>query len=161
MSRLDILNSSLKKKEELFNTKLKEHYNDVKQANGQPLNDKRCGRSTMRRWDKQNNALNNLQEEIEKTKRAIEREQSKINGVEHVTSLLSDKIVSLIEDGTLIQWRKYPHVFFVDGVDKARLIWDFRKKQIAHKFTSSIQDEEQYKKFARVFNSLAGKLNKS
>ncbi|WP_028896705.1 hypothetical protein [Prevotella sp. HUN102] len=161
MSRLDILKSSLKTKEERFNNKLSEHFNDVKQANGQPLNDKRCGQSTMRRWDRQNNALNNLQDEIAKTKKAIEREESKINGVEYITSLLPVEIVSLVEDGTLIQWRKYPHIFFVDGVDKARLIWDLKKKQIAHKFTSSIQDKELYKKFARVFNSLASKLNKT
>lgn len=159
MSRLDILKSSLKKKQEKFNTKLNEHFNDVKQANGQPLNDKRCGQSTMRRWDRQNNSLNNLQDEIAKTEKAIKVEESKIKGIEYITSLLPIEILSLIEDGTLIQWRKYPHIFFVDGVDKARLIWDLKKKQIAHKFTSSIQDKEQYKKFASVFNSLASKLN--
>lgn len=159
MSRLDILKSSLKKKEEKFNTKLNEYFNDVKQANGQPLNDKRCGQSTMRRWDRQNNSLNNLQDEIAKTKKAIKVEESKIKGIEYITSLLPIEILSLIEDGTLIQWRKYPHIFFVDGVDKARLIWDLKKKQIAHKFTSSIQNKEQYKKFANVFNSLASKLN--
>ena len=160
MSRLDILKSSLKKKEERFNAKLNEHFNDVKQANGQPLNDKRCGQSTIRRWNKQNNALNSLQEKIEKTKNAISREEDKIKGVEHTTSLLPLEILSLIEDGTLVQWHKYPHIFFVEGVDKARIIWDFKKKQIAHKFTSSIQDAEQYKKFARVFNSLASRLNR-
>lgn len=160
MSRLDILKSSLKKKEERFNAKLEEHFKDVMQANGQPLNDKRCGQSTICRWNKQNNALNSLQEEIEKTKNAISREEDKIKGVEHTTSLLPVEILSLIEDGTLVQWRKYPHIFFVEGVDKARIIWDFKKKQIAHKFTSSIQDTEQYKEFARVFNSLASKLNR-
>jgi len=159
MSRLDILKSSLRKKEEKFNAKLNEHFNDVKQANGQPLNDKRCGQSTMRRWDRQNNSLNNLQDEIAKTEKAIKVEESKIKGTEYITSLLPIEILSLIEDGTLIQWRKYPHIFFVDGVDKARLIWDLKKKQIAHKFTSSIQNKEQYKKFANVFNSLASKLN--
>ena len=161
MSRLDILKSSLRKKEEKFNAKLSEHFNDIRQANGQPLNDKRCGQSTMRRWDWQNNSLSNLQDEIEKTKEAIDKEESKMKGVEYITSLLPAEIVSLIEDGTLIQWRKYPHIFFVNGIDKARLIWDLKKKQIAHKFTSSIQDKEQYKKFARVFNSLASKLNKT
>lgn len=160
MSRLEILKSSLMKKEERFNEKIEEHFNDVKRANGQPLNDKRCGQSTMRRWEKQNSALNNLQKNIEKTKRAVEKEELKIKYIERTTSLLPAEIVSLVEVGTLIQWRKYPHIFFVDGVDKARLIWDLKKKHIAHKFTSSIQDKEQYKKFARVFNSLANKLNK-
>lgn len=160
MRRLEILKVSLQRKQEKFNNKLSEHFADVKSANGQPLNDKRCGKSTMRRWDRQNNALNNLQDEIAKTKKAIEREESKINGVEYITSFLPAEIVSLIEDGTLIQWRKYPHIFFVNGVDRARIIWDLKKKQVAHKFTSSLQDKEQYKKFAKVYNSLACKLNK-
>ena len=159
MNRLEILKASLQKKQEKFDNKLSEHFADVKSANGQPLNDKRCGLATMSRWDKQNDALNNLQKEIKKTENAINREESKIKGVEYITSLLPVEIVSLIEEGTLIQWRKYPHIFFVNGVDKARIIWDLKKKQVARKFTSSLQDKEQYKKFAKVYNSLACKIN--
>ncbi|MCI6671865.1 MAG: hypothetical protein MSG77_04930 [Prevotella sp.] len=50
----------------------------VGSANGQPLNDKRYGRATISRWNKQNYALNNLQKEIKKTENAINREESKI-----------------------------------------------------------------------------------
>ena len=39
--RLEILKQSLAKKEELFSQKLDDHFSTVKQANGQPLNDKR------------------------------------------------------------------------------------------------------------------------
>ena len=49
MSRLDILKASLEKKQAKFNRKLNEHFSDVKSANGQPLNDKRNGYSTMKR----------------------------------------------------------------------------------------------------------------
>lgn len=160
MSRLKILKASLQKKEDKFNTMLSKHIDDVKQANGQPLNDKRCGATTMRRWNKQNTALGNMQKEIEKTKRAIEREESRSNGIKSVTSLLPDEIVSLIKNGTLRQWGKYPHIFFVEGVNKARLIYDFKKRQVAHKYTHSIQDREQYKKFAQIFNSLSKQINK-
>lgn len=73
MSRLDILKASLEKKQAKFDKKLDEHFADVRSANGQPLNDKRNGYSTMRRWDKQNDSLSNLQKEIEKTKSAINR----------------------------------------------------------------------------------------
>ena len=43
MSRLKILKSSLKKKEDKFNKKINDHFDDVASANGQPLNDKRPG----------------------------------------------------------------------------------------------------------------------
>lgn len=75
MSRLKILKSSLKKKEDKLDKKINEHFGDVTSANGQPLNDKRNGPATMRRWDRQNNAISNLQKEIDKTKSAIEREE--------------------------------------------------------------------------------------
>lgn len=57
MSRLDILKTSLEKKQAKFYEKLNEHFADVRSANGQPLNDKKNGASTMKRWDKQNNVL--------------------------------------------------------------------------------------------------------
>ena len=80
MSRLEILKSSLKKKEDKFNKKINDHFRDVASANGQPLNDKRNGPATMRRWDRQNNAISNLQKEIDKTKSAIEREEGSADG---------------------------------------------------------------------------------
>lgn len=160
MKRIEILKASLQKKEERFNTKLSELINDVKKTNGQPLNDKKNGIATMTRWDKQNAALRSMQKEIEKTKLAIAREENKTNGIKSITSLLPEEIVLLINDGTLKQWGKYPHIFFVKDVDKARLIYDFKKKQIAHKYTHAIQDKAQYKKFAQIFNSLSKQINK-
>lgn len=77
MSRLDILKASLEKKQAKFDRKLNEHFADVRSANGQPLNDKRNGFSTMKRWDRQNDVLSRMQEDIEKTETAIEREEKK------------------------------------------------------------------------------------
>ena len=133
MSRLKILKSSLKKKEDKFNKKINDHFGDVASANGQPLNDKRNGPATMRRWDRQNNAISNLQKEIDKTKSAIEREEGKLIGMARNKELMPKEITDLIDNGILIQWGKYPHILFVDGVDKARIIWDNKKKMVMHK----------------------------
>lgn len=159
MDRKERLKISLEKKKKKFQDKLDAHFEDVRSANGQPLNDKRCGRSTMSRWEKQNNALLNLQKEIERTENAIQNEEDKNNFVESVKSELPQEIVELIDNGTIRQWSKYPHIFFVDGVVKARIIWEDKKKRVAHKFTNQIQDKEQYKKFANVYNTLAKELN--
>ena len=159
MSRLDTLRASSAKKEEKFNRMLDTHIKDVKSANGQPLNDKRNGYATMNRWDKQNNALSNQQKEIEKTKNAIEYEESKQKNILNHKGTMPDKISILIENGTLKQWGKYPHIMFVDGVDKARIIWDNKKKVVMHKFASSITDAVQRKKFAQIYNSLHTAIN--
>lgn len=159
MNRLEILKSSLEKKQAKFDKKLDEHFTDVKSANGQPLNDKRNGGSTMRRWDKQNDALSNLQKEIEKTENAIEYEEGKIRGIAREKGCMPKEITDLIDNGTLKQWGKYPHIMFVDGVDKARIIWDNNKRRVMHKFTNTLTDKEQRKKFAKVYNSLHEAIN--
>lgn len=160
MSRLEILKASLEKKEAKFDSMLDAHIGDVKSANGQPLNDKRNGYSTMKRWDKQNNALLNQQKEIEKTKNAIEDEKSKQKHIANHKGTMPNEILQLIENGTLNQWSKYPYILFVEGVDKARIIWDAKKNQVSHKYSKSITDKEQWKKFAQVYNALSSVINK-
>jgi hypothetical protein len=152
--KLQILQQSLAKKRSQFNLKLEEHFATVKQANGQPLNDKRNGRATLGKWDRQNETLHNLRLSINKTREAIAIEENKIHGVNHVKELLPQAITDLIEKGVLNQWRKHPHIFFVEGVDKARIIWDFKKQVVAHKFVNTITDQDQRSKFALVYNSL-------
>ena len=159
MSRLDILKASLEKKEERFKNKLKEHFSDVRGANGQPLNDKRCGRSTMNRWERQNDTLRNLDKEIERTKEAIRDEECKQRYMADVKAGMPKAITDLINDGTLRQWGKYPNILFVDGVDKARIIWDGKKRKVLHKFANAIIDPEQRKKFAGVYNRLYNEIN--
>lgn len=152
--RLEILKNSLAKKEALFNEKLDKHFDDVGQANGQPLNDKRNGQATMTRWEKQNESLRTLQESIEKTKAAIEIEEGKIASVECAKDALPTEILTLIESGELVQWRKHPFTFFVEGVEKGRIVWDKKKKIVAHKYYRQIPTSEQKNKFAKVFNAL-------
>ena len=157
--RLEVLKGSLIKKETLFNDKLQNHFKTVAQANGQPLNDKRNGQATLNKWERQNNSLLNIQEGIEKTKNAIENEEGKIYETEHIKKQLPELILKLIEEGIITQWRKHPKTFFVNGVDKARICYDIKKKQISHKYARQITDKEQHKIFAQTFNKLAKQIN--
>ena len=119
-NRLNILENSLEKKEAELQKRFDNHFSDVKRANGQPMNDKRNGSATFNRWEKQNQAIRNQQESIEKTKIAIEKEKSKILNVE--SQSIPNELQELINNGKITQWRKYPSRFFVVGVEKARLI---------------------------------------
>lgn len=158
MSRLIILENSLAKKKELFSDKLSSHIDTVKQANGQPLNDKRNGASTLSKWDRQSDSLRTLDESIKKTENAIEREKSKIAGVEYANKNIPKVILDLVENGTLNQWRKYPNRFFVNGVDKARIIWDVKDKNVSYKYLRQIPNKEQFDKFKEIYNTLYNQL---
>ncbi len=54
---------------------------------------------------------------------------------------------------------KTPIYFFVSDVDKARIVWDEKRKVVAHKFVSEITIQEQRIKFARIYNQLNAFLN--
>jgi len=157
--RLEILKQSLSKKEQQLNAKFDEHFATVKQANGQPLNDKRNGQATLNKWERQNESIRTLQKSIETTKEAIEKEEWKIKGVEHANTFIPSEILKLVESGDLIQWRKHPHTFFVQGVDKARIVWDEKRKLVCHKFVSAITVQEQRTKFVKIYNPLGLALN--
>lgn len=158
--RLEILKQSLVKKEQELERRLDEHFATVKQANGQPLNDKRNGQATLNKWGRQNDAIRALNESIEKTKRAIEFEQGRINGVKYQNdNFIPTEILELVENGELVQWRKHPTHFFVPGVDKARICWDEKRKVVAHKYAHLITVQEQRTKFARLYNGLNAVLN--
>jgi hypothetical protein len=158
--RLKILENSLLKKENQFNDKLQNHFDTIKQANGQPLNDKRNGQATLNKWDKQNQSLRNLKDSIEKTKQAIDYEKGKVIEIEKSKEILPKEILELIEKGELIQWRKHPTTFFVPNVPIARIVWDKKKKVLGHKYYSSITDSEQKQKFRFLFNTLQLKIKK-
>lgn len=159
MSRIEILRNSLAKKEAAFDDKLTQHFETVKAANGQPLNDKRNGAATLKKWGQQNDALRSLNEGIKKTRDAIEREENKIAQVAAANESTPSEILALVDEGVLTQWRKHPSTFFVTGVEKARIVWDADKKIVAHRYVSEIKDRDQHRKFAQVFNSLKAALS--
>lgn len=156
IKRLEILKGSLAKKNKRLDEAFSTHFADVKSANGQPLNDKRNGQQTLDRWDRQNDKIRMIKTEIEKTERAIEREKSKIDGCENSMIGMPSQIVNLVNSGVLIQWRKHPNTFFVEGVDKARI--QFKDGKLLRKFTSSIEGEGQFRKFRDIFNNLKASL---
>jgi hypothetical protein len=153
-NKLEVLENSLKKKEKKLNERFKSYFDDVKSANGQPLNDKRNGYATMRRWDKKEDAIRNQKAEIEKTKNAIHKEKWKIDAVNYANEEENPKeILKLVDEGILTQWRRFPNRFFVNGVDRGRIIWDVKKQKLLCAYISEIPDE-QYAKFRDVFRKL-------
>ncbi len=150
-NRLNVLKESLEKKKALLESKFDEYFKDVASTNGQPLNDKRNGRATLNRWDKQSAAIRKLQEEITITKSAIEKEEGKINDVRKTNDTLPQAILELVESGVLQQWRKHPTTFFVTGVSKGRIQWT--GNNLAHKYLRDVPGTE-YPLFRDVFNQL-------
>lgn len=149
--RLAILKASLEKKEAEMSAKISKHFASVKEANGQPLNDKRNGAATLGRWERQNAAIHRAQEGIHKTQAAIEREESaiaRVNGLD-----LPGFIQQAIDAGELTQWRKHPNRFFVPGVDKGRIVWDMEKQVLKHSHLAKVP-KDQYPKFRDAFNKL-------
>lgn len=150
-NRLNILKASLAKKEALFDDRLQTHFSTVAQANGQPLNDKRNGRATLNKWDKQSDGLRSLQESIQRTKDAIEREEGKIANASLVELPLY--LQQAIDDGLITQWRKFPRFFFVTGVKHGRIVLDEITGIIGHRYLSKVPKDE-YPIFRDVFNNL-------
>lgn len=155
-TRLEILEASLEKKKAKFNQSVEKHIGEVKQANGQPMNDKRNGAATFKKWERSNQAASNAQAEVEKTEAAIERERSKINGCERALSEMPKQIIELVDSGVLNQWRRHPNTFFVNGVDKARI--QYKHGKLFCKFFRSIPNDEQSAIFRDIFNNLKREL---
>lgn len=150
-NRMEVLQNSLKKKQEAFDKALQSHMEDVASGNGQPMNDKRNGRATMNRWDAQNNRLRKLNEEIEKTKIAIENEQFKTNRINTTNNTLPQVLLDKVASSELQQWRKYPNFFFVTGIKDARMQYKDGKMWASHYNELS---KEDYAVFAAKFNEV-------
>lgn len=153
-TRLEILQSSLENKKRDFNRKIDAHYAAVLSVNGQPLNDKRNGRATLSRWKAQEDTLRNIQKSIERTENAIIREEAKIQDCEHVKEKLPSCLLEALARGEITQWRKYPHIFFVHGVEKGRIVYDVENNRLLNKYYREITDDVQKSKFRDVYNSL-------
>ena len=157
MTREEILKASLAKKQDRLNNMIQGHFDDVKAANGQPLNDKRNGAATFRRWNKQSGSISNQLAEVEKTKAALGREEWKNDNCQATLAVMPDFIKELVADGILKQWRKYPNMFFVDGIQRGRIIYDMKKGQILHRYYSEVPEADKLR-FADVFNRIKAAL---
>ena len=156
--RLIILEKSLKKKNEKLDVMYSDYFSMVKEANGQPLNDKRGGHKVLERWEKKKRSIYKFKESIEKTKNAIENEKGKIYDVEKTNENMPQVIQDLVESKVLVQWRKHPTFFFVAGVEKARMVWR-EKKGLFHRYYSQIPTKEGKDKFSKIYKELSLKLN--
>ena len=159
--RLEMLNASLAKKENILEVRFANHFASVKSANGQPLNDKRNGQATLNKWEKQNDAIRNKIKSVDLTKAAIEREESKLFSVSHCYNSMPQHLKALIDSGTLKQWGKHPHIMFVSGVEKARIYWDEETNICSHKYVKEIPNKEQYTVFRDVYNSINAMQSKT
>jgi hypothetical protein len=146
------------KKEALFDTKLQDHMDTVRMANGQPLNDKRNGRATLNKWERQNDSLRTLKVSIQKTKDAIDKEMTKIVNVESLA--LPPYIQEAIDAGLITQWRRHPRFFFVVGVEKGRIALNEQNGTISATYIREIPDD-QYATFRDVYNGIAQKVRDS
>lgn len=155
--KLTILKNSLEKKENVLNQKIDNHFSTVKQANGQPLNDKKNGFKTLNKWEQQNESIRNQFKEIEKTKTAIKKEEFKIKNCERVLKDLPEQIIKLLENGTLTQWRKFPNRFFVKDGGQGRIIWEQKTKKLLCSFVPAVGTSER-ENFANCFNQLKSDL---
>lgn len=149
--RLEILKASLAKKQTLFDQRLQQHFDTVKEANGQPLNDKRNGRATLNKWDKQSEGLRNIENSIQRTKDAIEREEMKVALAESVS--IPEYMQDAIDAGLITQWRNHPRFFFVTGVKHGRIVLNEENGTIGYRYLNKISKEE-YPTFRDVFNKL-------
>jgi hypothetical protein len=156
-TRLEVLEVSLAKKNKAFDERLGAHFDSVKAANGQPLNDKRNGQSTMANWDRQNERLRTLSEGIKTTERAIERERSAVTLAQSALDGLPEAIARRLSDGTLKQWRKHPRTFFVEGVTRARIV-ALEDGTVAHRYVQEIADGDQHRLFAKTFNAIRAEV---
>jgi hypothetical protein len=152
MNRLDVLKASLAKKEAKLDERFESRFDLQRQTNGQPMNDKRNGQAFFKKCDKSDDAIRNQMKEVEKTKNAIEREEWKQKHCELVKDRLPAPILELIEQGVLRQWRKFPHICFVEGVEKGRIMW--KEGKLLNAYYSSIPTTEQKDKFKNVYNQL-------
>ena len=150
MSRLTTLEASLAKKQECLNALTQTHMDSVREANGQPLNDKRNGMATMKRWDKQQAAISAQLKEIEKTETAIEDEQDKLAEIAAWREILPQPLLTAIDSGEIVQWRRHPNRFFVSGVPKARIVWDEKTGKLSSAHANNLAGES-HDKFNAVF----------
>ncbi len=143
------------KLDQLFDT----HFTTVKQANGQPLNDKRNGWKTLNKWEKQSDGIRAVQDSIKRTEEAIEREMGKIANVEQAQESTPEEILDLVSEGKLVQWRKHPNFFFMTGVDKARIRWDDETKNLFVRYQEEVKDPAQRKIMCEIYNPLRRTLD--
>jgi hypothetical protein len=150
--RQQVLEGSLEKKQKELDRRFDNHFEFAASTNGQPLNDKGAkGQAALNKMDKQNDSIRNQIAEVDKTKNAIDREEYRHESSQTALGGMPDIVKNMVGSGELKQWRKFPDHFFVDGVDKGRII--IKDGAAHHKYLSDVP-KDQYGKFRDTFNSI-------
>lgn len=155
--KLKNLKSSLDKKERLIDDKIRDHMDGVLETQWQPLQDGGRSSKILSSREKEDNSIRKLKESIESTQYAIAVEEERISETQKMFDSLPKALQDRILSGELTQWRKYPRIMFVNGVDKARINWDAKKGVVVPKFHNRLEGEDR-KRFVAVFNAIVKEL---
>ena len=154
MSRSKVLRESAERKSQEVDRLIQAHFDTVRQANGQPLNDKRNGVATLAKWERQNQAIKSAMDSLEKTKLAIEVAERREEEIESVNASLPGYVHEMLDLGKIRQWGRHPNTFFVDGVEKGRIV--IKDGKIFHRYLNEVP-KDQYPKFRDTVNELLAK----
>jgi hypothetical protein len=151
----------LARKEDELNRRFDNQFEHQRKTNGQPMNDKRNGRAWFNKKDKLDQAIGKQMEEIEKSKAYIKRLEERVAFLEKWEKELPAPLLEATLAGRLNQWKRHPRMFFVEGVEKARIVWNSDTKTIGATYVKQIPSKEQYAIFRDTFNGLRKELGLS
>lgn len=81
------------------------------------------------------------------------KEKSIIANVKKTYKLMPKYLKDFIDDGTLIQWRQYPHILFVVGISDKRIRYDIKTKRFT-KSHHSFKNWEQEEIFMEIYKNI-------
>jgi len=80
------------------------------------------------------------------SRREIVKSQDNIERVSNAD--IPEFLKPMIESGEITQWREFPNRFFVNGVDKARIIWHTDEQEFGYAYLNELP-KEQFEKIPR------------
>lgn len=112
--------------------------------------------------DKHSERMSALRKEIEDQKEKIEKTRDRI-ALRSIPTKKSEMIIleqgesialkTLADEGVLTQWKKNPHLFFVNGVGKTALIWANNRVGVSARYPFPPEEE------ARKVNAILEVIN--
>ncbi|OFL95286.1 hypothetical protein [Neisseria sp. HMSC074B07] len=84
-------------------------------------------------------------------RRGIVKSQDNIERVSNAD--IPEFLKLMIESGEITQWREFPNRFFVNGVDKARIIWHTDEQEFGYAYLNELP-KEQFEKFRDTYNHI-------
>ena len=85
------------------------------------------------------------------SRREIVKSQDNIERVSNAD--IPEFLKPMIESGEITQWREFPNRVFVNGVDKARIIWHTDEQEFGYAYLNELP-REQFEKFRDTYNHI-------